>query len=42
MTVITRPWQRLTLLGKILVPLLFLFVAVNIALIGLWVSGLLP
>jgi len=41
-TVITRPWQRLTLLGKILVPLLFLFVAVNIALIGLWVSGLLP
>ena len=42
MSVISRPWQRLTLLGKILVPLLFLFVAINIALIGLWVSGLLP
>jgi NADH-quinone oxidoreductase subunit H len=41
-SVITRPWQRLTLLGKILVPLLLVFLAVNIALIALWVSGLLP
>jgi NADH-quinone oxidoreductase subunit H len=40
--VITRPWGRLTLLGKILVPLLIAFAAVNIGLIALWVSGLLP
>lgn len=42
MSVISRPWNRLTLAGKILVPLLLVFVAVNIALIALWVSGLLP
>jgi NADH-quinone oxidoreductase subunit H len=42
MSVINRPWNRLSLAGKILVPLLIVFVAVNIALIALWVSGLLP
>ena len=42
MSVISRPWNRLSLLGKLLVPLLIVFVAVNIALIALWVSGLLP
>lgn len=42
MSVISRPWNRLSLAGKILVPLLIVFVAVNIALLALWVSGLLP
>lgn len=42
MSVISRPWNRLSLAGKILIPLLIVFVAVNIALIALWVSGLLP
>ncbi len=42
MSVISRPWNRLSLLGKILVPLLIAFVAVNVALIALWASGLLP
>ena len=42
MNVISRPWNRLSLAGKILIPLLIVFVAVNIALLALWVSGLLP
>jgi NADH-quinone oxidoreductase subunit H len=42
MSVISRPWNRLSLAGKILIPLLIVFVAVNIALLALWVSGLLP
>ncbi|MFN8619675.1 MAG: complex I subunit 1 family protein [Chloroflexota bacterium] len=42
MTILTRPWGRLTLLGKIIIPLLIVFVGVQVALIALWMSGLLP
>ncbi len=42
MTILTRPWGRLTLAGKILIPLLIAFVGVQVALIALWMSGLLP
>ena len=42
MSVITRPWSRLTLAGKIVVPLLILFVLLNVLLIVGWTTGLLP
>jgi NADH-quinone oxidoreductase subunit H len=41
-SVLTRPWSRLTLAGKIIVPLLILFVLLNVLLIVGWTTGLLP
>ncbi len=42
MSVVSRPWSRLSLAGKIILPLIAVFVALNLALVLLWVSGLLP
>ena len=42
MSVVTRPWSRLSVLGKVLLPLILALVAVTMALLVLWVSGLLP
>jgi NADH-quinone oxidoreductase subunit H len=42
MSVITRPWSRLTLAGKIILPLLVLLVFLTVALMVGWLSGLLP
>ncbi|MDP8904582.1 MAG: NADH-quinone oxidoreductase subunit H [Chloroflexota bacterium] len=42
MSVITRPWNRLTLAGKIVLPLLLLLVALTVALIAGWQIGLIP
>ena len=42
MSVISRPWNRLTLAGKIILPLFFIFVLLNVLLIVLWMTGILP
>ena len=42
MSVVSRPWSRLTTAGKIILPLIAVFVALNLALVLLWVSGILP
>ena len=42
MSVITRPWGRLTLAGKIVLPLAALLLIGTVALIVLWQVGLLP
>ncbi len=42
MSVITRPWSRLTLAGKIVIPLIFLFVLLNVLLIAGFATGVLP
>jgi len=42
LSVITRPWSRLSLAGKIILPLLLLFVLLNVLLIVAWTTGLLP
>ncbi len=42
MSVLTRPWSRLTLSGKILLPLLLVFVGLTVLLLVLWQVGLLP
>src|SRR5215210_1576032 len=42
LSVITRPWSRLSLAGKILLPLFLLFVLLNVLLIAGWMTGLLP
>ena len=42
MSVITRPWNRLTLGGKILLPLLFLVVLLTVGTLVLWQLGILP
>jgi NADH-quinone oxidoreductase subunit H len=42
MSVITRPWNRLTLAGKILLPLFVLIVLATVMLLVLWQIGLLP
>jgi NADH-quinone oxidoreductase subunit H len=41
-SVITRPWNRLTLAGKIVVPLLILLILATVALLVLWQLGVLP
>jgi NADH-quinone oxidoreductase subunit H len=41
-SVISRPWSRLTLAGKILLPLIALLVLATLGIAVLWVSGLLP
>jgi NADH-quinone oxidoreductase subunit H len=42
LSVITRPWNRLSLAGKIILPLLALFVLLNVLLLAGWMSGVLP
>ena len=42
MSVVSRPWNRLSLMGKIVVPLLLVLIAVTVAMVALWVSGILP
>jgi NADH-quinone oxidoreductase subunit H len=42
LSVISRPWNRLSLAGKIILPLLLLFVLLNVLLIVAWTTGLLP
>ncbi len=42
MSAVSKPWNRLSTPGKIILPLIAVFVALNIALVLLWVSGLLP
>jgi len=41
-SVVSKPWSRLSLTGKIILPLIAVFVALNLTLVLLWVSGLLP
>jgi NADH-quinone oxidoreductase subunit H len=41
-TVVTKPFSRLTTAGKIALPLLFLLVALTILLLVGWVAGVLP
>ena len=42
MSVISRPWNRLTLAGKIVLPLLLLGALLTVALLVLWQFGLIP
>ncbi len=42
MSVITRPWGRLTLAGKIILPLLLLLVLLTVGLMVGWVTGIIP
>jgi NADH-quinone oxidoreductase subunit H len=41
-SVITRPWSRLTLAGKIILPLIILVSLLTVVLLVAWLSGLLP
>ena len=42
MTSLTRPFGRLTLAGKLLLPLIAVLVATPIVLGALWLTGFLP
>ena len=42
MSVITRPWNRLTLAGKIILPLFFLFILATVLLLAGWATGIIP
>jgi len=42
MSVITRPFQRMTLAGKILIPLLILVAVLTVLLLVLWEVGIIP
>jgi NADH-quinone oxidoreductase subunit H len=42
MSVISRPWNRLSLAGKIVLPLLLLVTLLTVLLIVLWQVGLIP
>jgi NADH-quinone oxidoreductase subunit H len=42
MSVITRPWGRLTLAGKIILPLLALLVILTVLLLVGWLTGFIP
>jgi NADH-quinone oxidoreductase subunit H len=42
LSVISRPWNRLTLAGKIILPLLALLVLLTVGLLVLWEFGILP
>ena len=42
MSVITRPFQRMTLAGKIIIPLLILVALMTVLLLVLWEVGILP
>jgi NADH-quinone oxidoreductase subunit H len=42
MSVVSKPWNRLSTPGKIILPLIAVVVAIPVVLVLLWVSGLLP
>lgn len=42
MTVLTRPWRRLSTAGKILLPAMVLFFVLNVGLVAAWTTGLGP
>jgi NADH-quinone oxidoreductase subunit H len=42
MSVISRPWNRLTLAGKIILPAFFLLVTLTILLLVGWLTGIIP
>jgi NADH-quinone oxidoreductase subunit H len=42
MSVITRPWSRLTLAGKIILPLFLVLALTPVVLLILWGTGILP
>jgi NADH-quinone oxidoreductase subunit H len=42
MSVLTRPWSRMTLAGKILIPLFLFVVFATVLLLVLWEVGILP
>jgi len=42
MTVLSRPWNRLSTTGKIVLPLIVLISVGTVALLAAWLSGLLP
>ncbi len=42
MSVVSRPWNRLSPAGRIVLPLLLVMIAVTVALVVLWMSGVLP
>jgi NADH-quinone oxidoreductase subunit H len=42
LSVITRPWNRMTLAGKIVVPLFLLLVAATVLLLVGWETGVIP
>ncbi|HUG48160.1 MAG TPA: complex I subunit 1 family protein [Candidatus Limnocylindria bacterium] len=42
MSVISRPWNRLSLAGKIILPLLVLLVLLTVGLLVGWMTGIIP
>ncbi|MEX2547364.1 MAG: complex I subunit 1 family protein [Chloroflexota bacterium] len=42
MSVLTRPWNRLTLAGKIILPALLLLVLLTVLLLVGWLTGIIP
>lgn len=42
MSVVSKPWNRLSLAGKVVLPLVLVMIAVSVALVVLWMSGVLP
>ena len=42
MSAISRPWNRLTLAGKIILPLFLILVLLPVLLLIGWVTGLIP
>ena len=42
MSAITRPWGRLTLAGKIILPLFLILALTPVLLLVLWMTGILP
>ncbi len=42
MTVLSRPWNRLSLAGKVILPLLALAIALTLLLLVGWMTGIIP
>lgn len=42
MSIVSKPWNRMSVAGKIVLPLIIALVAVSVAFVVLWMSGLLP
>lgn len=42
MSVVSRPWNRLSVVGKVVLPLIVVMVAVGVATVVLWMSGIMP
>jgi NADH-quinone oxidoreductase subunit H len=42
LSALSRPWNRLTLAGKIILPLFLIFVLLNVLLIVGWMTGIIP